>query len=230
MNPKTAFLKGLRTISPMFLGALPFGLVAGVTAATAGLTAVQGVGFSFFLFAGASQLAALQLIRTGASLIVVLFTIFVINLRHIMYSASLAPHFQTLPLGWRLFLPFLMADQPYALSIIEMDARPDMPYKEWFFLGMGGPLWLMWICSTTVGVLVGAQIPPEWALDFIVPLVFLVLIFPSVKDRAGVFAAVVAGVTAVVARPLPYNLGLITAAVIGIIAGVVVELAINHKP
>ena len=221
--PHHAFWRGLRTIAPLFLGALPFGMVAGVSAVTAGLTAGQGIAFSLFVFAGASQLAALQLISQGAGMGVVLFTVAVINLRHLMYSASLYPHFRPYSRWWRLFLPFFMADQPYALSIIQMEAEPEMPHKNWFFLGMGMSLWLMWTASTAVGVFIGAQLPPEWALDFIVPLVFLVLIFPAIKDKAGGIAAVAAGVTAVFFRPLPFNLGLITAAMVGILAGLAAE-------
>jgi predicted branched-subunit amino acid permease len=164
---------------------------------------------------------------SGAALLVIWLTVFVINLRHVMYAASIAPHFQKLPLYWRLCLPFLMADQPYALGVIRYVEEPQMKHKEWFFLGMGGPLWLMWTLATVVGVFVGAQIPPEWALDFVIPLVFLVILFPSIKDNASVVAAVVAGAVAVLARPLPYNLGLMTAAVVGIVAGVVAEGVLN---
>lgn len=222
-RPQDAFFDGLKTIAPLFLGAMPFGLITGVTAVNIGFTAGQSIAFSAAVFAGASQLAALQLMSSGAALIVILLTVFVINLRHVMYAASIAPHFQELPLRWRLLLPFLMADQPYALGIIRYAEAPQMAHKEWYFLGMGGPLWLMWTLSTAVGVLVGAQIPPEWSLDFVIPLVFLVIVFPSIKDKASAVAAVVAGATAIVAHSLPYNLGLMTAAVVGIVAGVLAE-------
>lgn len=230
MTPRTTFLKGFRIVSPMFLGALPFGLVAGVTGVQMGLTAVQTIGFSMFTFAGASQLAALQLLGGGAGLVVIVFTVFVINLRHVMYSASIAPHLQHMPLHWRLFLPFFMADQPYVLSILEFQSQPAMLHKKWLFLGMGIPLWTVWCLATAAGALLGAQIPPAWALDFIVPLVFMVLVFPSVKDAASASAAVVAGITAVVAKPLPYNLGLVTAAVLGIVTGVVYEKLRQNNP
>lgn len=222
-TPKEEFLAGLKTIAPLFVGALPFGLITGLTAVSIGLTAVQSVVMSAAMFAGASQLAALELMRGEATIVVVLLTVFVVNLRHIMYAASIAPHFKQLPLAWRLLVPFFMADQPYALAIIRYTEEPEMRHKHWFFAGMGVSLWSTWTLATAAGVLLGAQIPPEWSLDFVIPLVFLVIVFPSIKDRPSAIAAVVAGIVAVIARPLPYNLGLMTAAVAGIAVGVVAE-------
>ena len=222
-TPRETFFAGLRTVAPIFLGAVPFGLVTGVTSVTVGLTAVEAVGMSAIVFAGASQLAALQLIGTGAALLVIWFTTLVINLRHLMYSASIAPYLQHISLRWRVLLAFLMTDQAYAFSLVHYETEPSAPHREWYFFGVGLPLFFVWNTATAVGVFVGAQIPPSWGLDFVIPLVFLVMIFPSIKNRAAVVAALVAGFTAVVARPLPYNLGLVLAALVGIAAGVVAE-------
>ncbi|MCB0000779.1 MAG: hypothetical protein KDE56_33675, partial [Anaerolineales bacterium] len=82
-------------------------------------------------------------------------------------------------------------------------------------------LWVTWQTGTIIGVLVGAQIPESWSLNFAVPLTFMALVFMSLQDRAMMLAAVSAGLTAVLAKPLPYNLGLILAAIIGISTGVV---------
>lgn len=222
-TPLSIFLAGFRTVAPIFLGAVPFGLVTGVTSASVGLTAVEAIGMSAIVFAGASQLAALQLIGTGSAVIVIWFTTLIINLRHLMYAASIAPYLKHISLRWRVLLAFLMTDQAYAFSLIHYETKPDAPHREWYFLGVGVPLGVVWVTATAVGVLVGAQIPASWGLDFVIPLVFLVMIFPSLKNRTAVVAALTAGFIAVIARPLPYNLGLILAALSGIIIGVIVD-------
>lgn len=228
MTKRDEFIAGAKAVAPILVGAAPFGLVTGLTAVTVGLNVVEAVGMSGLVIAGASQLAALQLLGAGAGMAVIWFTVFVINLRHMMYSASIAPHFRHLSWRWRLFLPFIMTDQAYALSIISFEQNPENRLKQWYYLGAGLPLAVLWVILTGTGVYVGALIPPEWQLDFVIPLVFLVLVFPSIKDSAGGIAAVTAGVTAVVAQPLPYNLGLVLAAIMGIFAGVIAENAVNR--
>jgi 4-azaleucine resistance transporter AzlC len=222
-TPRGAFLAGFRAVAPIFLGTIPFGLVTGVTSVTAGLTAVEAIAMSTIVFAGASQLAALQLLSTGGSLLVIWFTTVVINLRHVMYSASIAPYLQHLPLRWRALLAFLMTDQGYAFSLMHYETEPDAPHREWYFLGVGLPLLVVWVVATAVGVFLGAQIPSSWGLDFVIPLVFLVMLFPNLKNRPAVVAALSAGLMAVIAKPLPYNLGLVLAAIGGIVAGLLAE-------
>ena len=178
---------------------------------------------SLFIFAGAAQLVAVQLINNGAPLLVIWASTFFINLRFMMYSTSLAPHFRDASNPIKGWLSFLIADQIYAVSIIRYTERPDAPYKPYFFLGGGMTLVAAWNISTAVGVFLGAQVPASWSLDFAVPLTFLALVFPALKDWPAALAAVSAGVTAVLAANLPYNLGLIVAALTGILIGYLAE-------
>ena len=205
------------------LGVIPFGLVAGVSAASVGLPSVQAIAMSALVFAGASQLAGLQLIASGAPLFVILLTTFFINLRFMMYSASLAPFLARLSGGSRSFLAYFMTDQAYALSIRRFTNEPNMPYKGLYYLGFAAPIWCVWMIATAVGVFVGAQVPEGWSLEFTIPLIFMALIFPAITDRAAAAAALAAGVTAVAAHSLPFNLALIVAAFVGIGTGVLVE-------
>lgn len=228
---KEEFMMGVKDTLPLLLGTLPFGLITGVTAVSIGLTATQATGMSIIIFAGASQLAAMNLMRDGAVWSVIIFTVLVINSRMLMYSASLAPHFKHFSLKWKLLLCYLMVDQAYALSIIRYHDKPDLrpELKHWYYLGIGITMAPVWYASTLLGALLGAQLPPEWGLSFSVPLCFMVLIFPAITDRPTLASAVVAGLTAVLARPLPYNLGLITAAVMGIVVGLFLETLQNSK-
>lgn len=222
-NARSEFIQGAKDVAPLFVGVVPFGIIAGVTAVSVGLSAVQAMGMSFIVVAGAAQMAALELMRTEAFWGVVLLTVGIINLRHVMYSASLAPHFGRMPLRWRLFLAYPLVDQAFLLSILRYNQNPDMRDKRWYFLGVALSITTVWHTATLIGVLVGTQVPPEWSLDFAIPLVFMTLLFPAITDRPTLLAALAAAIVAILARPLPFNLGFVAAAFIGIVVGLLAE-------
>ncbi len=164
-----------------------------------------------------------DLFDRAAPAAVIIATGLVINARHVMYSAALAPHFSEFPLSWRLAGPYILTDQAFAISITRYENVAEPHYKRWFFFGAGMTLWALWQTTTTLGVLLGAQVPSSWNLDFAIPLVFISLLIPTVRTRPALVAAVVAGVLAVVARDMPNATGLLVAAAAGIAAGVVTE-------
>lgn len=209
----------------MIPGVAPFGVIAGITAMATGLTAIQAMAMSVTIFAGASQLATLQLLAQGAVPAVVVLTALIINLRFAMYSASLAPHLYHLGPRWRFPLAYFLVDQNYALSIHRYQHRDgeQASHGHWYFLGGGAALWVTWQISTAVGVFMGGEIPRDWSLDFAIPLVFLAVLVPALRHRLHIAAAVTGGVVATLAGSLPYNLGLIAGALSGITAGVTLE-------
>ena len=216
-------LAGVRDVSPLLLGIAPFALVAGIAAVDAGLGLAEAVGMSVIVFAGASQLAALELLGENAPLAVVVGTAVVINLRMLMYSASIAPHFAEYGRRLRAGLAYLLTDQAYALSVAEFDEDPDR--SRWcYYLGAAASLWVVWQIGTVAGVVLGAGVPDAWGLTFAVPLVFLALLVPAMKDRPTTVAGVAGGAVAVVAAGLPLNLGLLVGALSGVAAGLVTEV------
>jgi predicted branched-subunit amino acid permease len=179
---------------------------------------------SLSILGGAAQLAASQLIATGASAAVVVMSVLIIHLRLALYSASLAPHFRTLPAGWKGLLSYLINDPVYAATITRFDAgRTEEPDKRWYYLGVGLAVWATWQAATMLGVLLGARIPEGWSLDFVSPLFFIALGVPAIKDRTTTAAALSAGGAAVLAAALPLNLGLIAAMLAGVSGGLIVE-------
>ncbi len=213
---------GVRDVSPLMLGVVPFALVAGIAAVDAGLSLVEAVGMSVIVFAGASQLAALDLLGSNAPLAVVIGTAVVINLRMVMYSASIAPYFSRYARRTRAGLAYLLTDQAYALSVAEFEENDGR--SRWrYYLGAAASLWIVWQIGTVVGVVVGAGVPDAWGLTFAVPLVFLALLVPAMKDRPSTAAGVVGGAVAVVAAGLPLNLGLLAGAISGIVVGLLAE-------
>ncbi|TNF58432.1 MAG: branched-chain amino acid ABC transporter permease, partial [Rhodobacteraceae bacterium] len=153
------------------------------------------------------------------------------NLRMAMYSASLTPWIGGAPLWQRALAAYFLVDQPYACSIARYEAGPPMTLSERmaFFFGVVTPVCPIWYGFTLVGALVGSRIPPEWALDFVVPIAFLALVMPMLRTMAHVAAAAVAIVVALVAAGLPYNLGLIVGGLAGMMAGARVELWLRAK-
>ncbi|MEX2356296.1 MAG: AzlC family ABC transporter permease, partial [Thermaerobacterales bacterium] len=216
-----------RACLPLTLGVFPFGVVTGTVAMDLGLTQVQAMGLSLFVYAGASQLAALHLFAGNAPFSVILLTVAIINLRFTMYSAALAPLFRVLSPGRKAVYAQLLTDHSFALTIHRYhDRRRDRALtKGWYYLGLALTMYLTWQLGTLAGVLVGTKIPDTGLVDFAVPMIFLVLLFPALSDRPAVAAATVSGVVAVAGANLPMNLGLIMAALCGMTAGLVAEEA-----
>jgi predicted branched-subunit amino acid permease len=234
-NPSTLgrseFVSGIKTMMPLLVGAAPFAAISGIVAINVGMSPILVVAMSVLVFAGSSQLVAVQLLGQHSPIVVIVFATFVVNLRFLMYSASLAPFMKRLSRLWKLGLAYLITDQAFAVSIVhyhglaihDADNEPREHYGEWFFLGGGAVMWLAWQLFTVAGVVIGSRLPLNWPLDFAVPLTFLALAVPTIKDRPAAVSAAVAGAVAVVAYPLPYKLGLVLATLIGICAGVWAE-------
>jgi 4-azaleucine resistance transporter AzlC len=225
-----AFVSGAREIAPVLLALLPFGVAFGATATESGLSALEALGMSVFIAAGAAQLAVLPLLSAGASVAVVVLTILIINLRLALYSASLAPHFRKLPLGWKGLLSYHLTDQAYAATITRFDeGQTQEPDRRWYFLGVGLSVWTTWQAATMTGVFLGTWASDGWSLDFVLPLIFIALAVPAIKDRTTGAAALSAGVAAVFVAALPLNLGLIAAALVGVVGGLVAETVAERR-
>lgn len=217
------FRAGAQTVLPVLLGIVPFALIAGVAAVRLGFSPWIASALSVFVFAGAAQLATLQLLHDGAPLLIILITVFFINLRFMMYSASIAPHFRGASAGTRAGLAYFLTDQPYVFGLYGFTERPMLASRIAFYLGVALPLWCCWQLGTIIGAQAGARLPEAWNLEFAIPLVFLAMIMPAIRDKASVAAAMVGGLVAVAGHGLPWNLGLIGGALAGIASGVVVE-------
>lgn len=224
------FLSGIRDELPILVGVIPFGMIYGIQAMAAGLSSLDAQAMSSVVFAGSSQFMIIQLLSAQTPYVVIVLTGFVINLRHALYSASLAPHLRHLPPGWKMLLAYLLTDEAYAVSINAYQRTQDNHYTHWHLLGAGLALWTSWQISTAVGIFLGAQVPRDWGLDVTLALTFIALVVPALKDRPGVLAAVTAAVAALLFHGLPYQLGLIVASLLGISAGLWAESRQEKRP
>ena len=220
-----AYRQGVRDGLPHVLVIIPFGAVFGVVATEAGLDVAQVMGFSVLVLAGAAQFVAIQMMVDHAPVLIVLAAALAVNLRMAMYSASLAPHLG--PISWwkRGLVSYFMVDQAYAVSILRYDQSPAMTpaQKMAFYMGVITPLAPLWYLATWAGAVLGAAVPAGLPIDFAVPITFLALIVPMLRTLAHVVAALVSIIGVLVFAFLPYNTGLLVAALLAMMAGAEVE-------
>ena len=222
--------QGIAAAAPMLLGVVPFGLVAGAAPVAAGLDLGHAVGLSVVVFAGASQLAVTEVLADGGGVAIAVVTALTINLRMLLYSASLAPALAHEPLRRRLGAAYFLVDQAYALSIVRWDGSDDRRDRLPYYLAVGLTLWCSWQLSTVVGAVVGSSVPEDIPLEFAIPLVFLVLLVPVLTQRPALVAAAVGGVGAVLAAELgAARLGIVIGGLAGIAAGAVAESVVERN-
>ena len=221
INLRARALQGMSAMLPLLPGIIPFGLIAGFTPVSFGYTWLDSWMGSLLMFAGASQLAAYQLMNEDASIWVILLTVAAINLRYVLYSASIAPHLADANRTTRLLAGYGLTDQIYAVC------HRDYPIHNWnlneriaYYAGGTLLLWGLWQACTVVGAFVGQVIPVFWSLEFMIPLTFLALALNTLKTRAHRVAAITGAIVSFAGLNLPYNLGLILGGLSGILAGV----------
>jgi predicted branched-subunit amino acid permease len=211
--------------APLILGYLPFALVMGASITASSVANVAGWASSPLIFAGASQLALLEVLDGGSTVAIAVMTALAINLRHVMYSASLAPWMAGQDWRWRLAAPLLLNDPQFLLVSRRFPELPDDAAKRRYYLELGLTLLLAWSSMTAIGVVIGSRLPDTLPFDVIVPLTFLALLVPSLTDRPSIGAAVAGGSVAVVAHGLPLHLGLLA----GILAGVAAGMGLDEE-
>ncbi|MFY0682811.1 MAG: AzlC family ABC transporter permease [Thalassovita sp.] len=225
-STRAPFWQGFRDGAPFILVIVPFGILFGVLASEAGLNLFETLSFSVLVLAGAAQFTALQLINDHVPTLIIVTSALAVNLRLAMYSASLTPHFGGASMPMRALLAYLTIDQNYSTSIIAFEDNPTwgLPEKTAYFMGSTLSVSPAWIIFTAAGALLGTGIPPEFALDFAVPITFLAMIAPMLKTPAHRAAALSAVVASLSFAFLPYSLGVLVGGSVGMIVGARVEL------
>ena len=142
-----------------------------------------------------------------------------------LYAATLAPHMQKLPQRWLLPLGFWLTDESFVVVVQRYQRLDESPHKHWFFLGSAVLMYSNWQLCTFIGILAGQRIddPLRWGLDFAMIVTFIGMLVPMIKNRSTAVAVLASGAAALSLRGLPHQLGLIAAAVLGVLAGVFME-------
>ena len=222
---KSAFRRGMIAALPFVIVVAPFAMLFGVLATEAGMPVAQVMAFSLVVVAGASQFTALQFMLDNAPILVVLGSALAVNLRMAMYSASLTPHLGGQTLRNRIFIGYFLVDQSYSLCATEFEDKPNLTLAEKtaYFAGTVVPICPLWYLFTLIGALLGEAIPTEFGLDFIVPIAFLAIIAPALRTPAHIASAFVSIVVALACWWIPFNLGLLVAALMAMAVGAEVE-------
>jgi len=218
-------MKGARDTIPLLLGALPFGMIYGTLAITAGLSRAAAIGMSALVFAGSAQFIAVGLIASGTPVLVIIATTFIVNLRHLLYSTTLLPHLKKLPVIWRMPLAFWLTDETFAVSVHRWMAEDSSPNKHWYQLGSSLAMYLNWQFWCFMGLVLGESIPnaAEWGLDVAMPVTFIGMTIPFVKNLPMLVCVLTASFCALVFNGLPYKAGLMIACALGILSGLISE-------
>ncbi len=218
---RSEFWAGLRATLPLVLGAIPFGIIFGAVAVTSGLSAWATVAMSAMVFAGSSQFIAVGLVASGAGIALIVLTTFVVNLRHALYAASLAPHMKHLPQRWLAPLGFWLTDESFVVVIAHYSRMDASPWKHWYFLGSALVMYINWNLCTWIGIVAGRSIPniEAWGLEFAISVTFIGMLMPMLRQRSIVLSVAAAGSAGLFFAGLPNQLGLIVAALTGVAVG-----------
>jgi 4-azaleucine resistance transporter AzlC len=221
----TAFAAGTRDTVPMLIGAAPFGVIFGTLVASGPLHLWHGQLMSLIVFAGSAQFIALGLIAGHASFAVIWATTLVVNLRHVLYSATLAPYVAQLPARWRWALGGLLTDEVFAVAWAHYRLHPPGSIGPYYFLGSGLSMYLNWQVWTLAGLLFGAAFPglQSLGLDFAMVATFIAIVVPQLVALRYLAAAVTAGALAFFWQAWPYRLGLLAAVFAGVALGVLLS-------
>ncbi len=229
---REAFARGAHAVAPALLATGIWGLVTGVAMVKTGLTEWQALGMTLLVFAGTAQMAALPLIAAGAPVWVVLLTATVVNLRFVIFSATLWPYLRHLPIGRRLALGYVTADIAAAVFVARYARAPEDARggteQVWFLLGVTSTIWLAWQASSIAGIFIAGGIPGAWGLDFAAILALLGLTMPMINSRPALAGVAVAALVAVVAANLPLKLGVLAAVVAGTAVAMATEVAFDR--
>ncbi len=226
-SPWLSFVKGCIAILPLSLAVLPWGLLAGSMAIETGLTAAQGVGMSAIIFAGATQLATMGMIKAGSGLVAILISAFFISSQHLLYGLTMRERIAPLPLRWRLILGFLLTDELFAL----IGERREKNFDRWYALGIGLFFYLFWLASTLAGAVAATQIEDlgSYGLDFSIAATFIVIVVPLIKSLPTLVCVLTALILSVVLGYFQVPSSLIISGVIAMFAGLMTSLAIGEK-
>lgn len=220
----TPFWRGFRDAAPFILIVIPFSILFGAVAREAGLDVLQIVTMSAIVFAGSAQFTALALIQDGAPVFIAIAAGLAVNLRMALYSAALVPHLGHASFWMRGLMSYMMVDQAFAVAVKTYEIE-DMPRvdKVPYYFGVAASVCPVWIGFVYVGAVAGQLIPASWSIDFALPLCFIALTAPLLRSLAHVVACFTAVVAALLLAWMPWNLWLIIAGLIGMMAGAEVE-------
>ncbi|MBC2703690.1 AzlC family ABC transporter permease [Desulfobacula sp.] len=230
-SPVSLFFEGAKDTFPLIVGAIPFGIIFGTLAATAGLSFGATMGMSLFVFAGASQFVCVSLVTAGVAWPMIVLTTFVVNLRHMLYGATMVFFYKNLNPLWKMVLAFGLTDETFAVAVSRYSKNDGVPGKHYYNLGSMVFMYGNWNLCTFIGLTAGKAFPgiSQWGLDFAMPATFIGIVIPYLVSKPMWASVITAGTVSILAGGLPHKLGLMMAALAGVAAGVICEKVFSEK-
>ena len=206
---------------PLFLPALPFALLFGVMVVESGVPQLLGWSSSVIMFGGSAQMTLITLVGEGAAVSATVTTTLIVTARHVLYSVTLAPRFQTQP-GWFRWLgPYVLIDQVFALTQVR-DLSDDTDFRQ-YYLAAGFTFWAMWVLFTGLGIVLAPIIPASIGIEIAITLMFLGLLLMAIKRRSQVVTALLSAGTALWFAHLDNQVGLIIAVLVSLFVATIME-------
>jgi len=217
------WVSGVITALPIMLGYLPIGFAFGVLAQKAGLSTFNTLLMSIIVFAGSAQLIAVGLVANGIAPLTIILTTFIVNLRHLLFSAAIFPHLA----HWRkrdlAIFAYELTDETFAVHSTRFELEPAKK-SEAFAINIVAHI--TWVLGGWMGVVVGqllVDVEPL-ALDYVLPAMFIGLLVMQIKSRTQVWVALLAGTASVAFLLLGFSqLHVIIATIIGATFGAWME-------
>ncbi|MEM8498745.1 MAG: AzlC family ABC transporter permease [Pseudomonadota bacterium] len=218
MTARAQLGRGALESVPLVVAAFPFGVVFGALAQSYAITFIQAIGMSAIVFAGASQFIALTLLASATAWPVIVFTVFVVNLRQMLYSANLMGHVRHWPKSWRAVLSFWLTDETFAVVSHRLAVASSQKGLRWFYLGSATLMYCFWLIATALGYLLGERMPQlaNLGLDVAMIVAFVGIVVPSLKHKADWACAATASVSALLTYEWPHQTGLLFSALLAI--------------
>ena len=212
------FKIGFFDVAPHLLSVIPFGIIFGAIGIELGFDPIMTYATSLIIFGGASQIVFLQLLSGGASSLIAITSVGVINSRHLLYGAVLSEYLDKLSLIKKLFISYFIIDQSFAVSNIYLKKNKEQNFNHYHLLGSGIILWLCWQISTILGIYLGSIVPEALGLKFAIPLTFIAIIINELRKSDHLIVMIVSGLTATFFYNAPFKSYILISPLIGLFA------------
>ena len=223
------FKIGFFDVAPHLLSVIPFGIIFGAIGIELGFDPIMTYATSLIIFGGASQIVFLQLLSGGASSLIAITSVGVINSRHLLYGAVVSEHLSDLKLIWKIIISYFLIDQAFAISNEYLKKNKDRN-RYFHLIGGGATCWVIWQSTTLLGIILGASIPEKLGLSFAVPLTFLALLVNDFRKFINVIVIIISGSVASLGyNYIPFKAYIIVAALAGLLTAMILTKTIKTK-
>ncbi len=205
MSKKQLFVRGMIDVAPHMLSVIPFGIICGAIGVELGFNPYLVYAMSIIIFGGASQIVFLQLLSGGASSLVAVTSVGVINSRHLLYGAVLSEYLEKLSFIKKLLISYFVVDQGFAESNKFFKKNKTEEYLHYHLIGTGGTLWICWQIATLAGIILGSFVPEELGLKFAIPLTFIAIVVQDLKKIDHVIIMLVCGISSLLFFEAPFK-------------------------